>query len=70
MIKVTVEREKRLKAITELSIAIRMVAEALSNNAQITISNNVINASDQPAISIDAEEDVNETMIFDGDVIK
>lgn len=64
MIKVTVQTEKRLAAITNLSIAIKEVAKALNQGTHVTISDCIINNS-EVGVKIDAAEDVNETMIVE-----
>ena len=61
-IKVTVQTEKRLTAINNLSIAIRKVAEALVSGTTVEIKDNTFHGGD-PAILVDADEEVNETKI-------
>ena len=62
MIKVTVQTEDRLQAITNLSAAIKAVAEALSVGTHVEISNNTFNGQGT-AIKVDVAEVVNETII-------
>lgn len=61
-IKVTVQTEERLKAINNLSIAIRKVAEALAAGTTVEIRDNTFQGGD-PAISVDTGEEVSETKI-------
>ncbi|MBA7682338.1 hypothetical protein ES703_90688 [subsurface metagenome] len=61
-IKVTVQTEKRLAAINNLSIAIRKVAEALASGTTVEITNNTFNGGD-PALLIKTEEEITETKI-------
>ena len=63
-VRVTVQTEKRLSAITELSIAIRNVAEALSAQAVVNISDCTFSNNDIGA-NIDTAEEVTETMVFE-----
>ena len=63
-IKITVQTEKRLKAITELSIAIRNVAEALNESVKVVVENCTFNNNDIGA-QIDTQEDIKETKIFE-----
>ena len=54
-VRVTVQTEKRLNAINNLSIAIRKVAEALSSGTEITIKDNVFhNSGEEPPVNIDS----------------
>jgi len=62
MIKVTVQTEKRLVAITNLSIAIKEVARALSQGTHVTVSDCTFVGS-EIGVNIDSAEDVNETLI-------
>lgn len=68
-IQVTVQTEKRLHAITELSEAIKYVARALSLPPQVIISNNVIKAGENAsAIEINSEDvEITETKIIETD---
>ena len=61
-IEVKVQTEKRMKAITNLSIAVMEVAKALNRPTEVHITECVFNDGD-PAISIDSEQDVGETII-------
>ena len=61
-IKVTVQTEKRLIAINNLSIAVRKIAEALATGTTVMLTNNVFHGGD-PAVSINTEEEVTETII-------
>jgi len=61
-IKVTVQTEKRLLAINNLSAAILKVAEALASGTLVEVKNNVFHGGD-PALSIDTAEEVIETKI-------
>lgn len=63
-IQVTVQTEKRLNAINNLSKAIKHVAEALASGTHVTISDSIFNGGD-PAVLIETEKDVNETIIKD-----
>lgn len=65
-IKVTVQRENRLNAISDLASAVKYVAMALSQSPCVTITNNVLQGSD-PAISVDTADDVTETQIKETD---
>jgi len=60
-IKVTVQTEKRLNAINNLSEAIKHVAEALAIGTKVEITNNTLGGN--PAVSVDVEEDVSETIV-------
>lgn len=62
-IRITVQRADRLKAITELSVAIRCVAEALNQSPEVSISNCVMSECSS-GIVIDVAEDVTATGIF------
>jgi len=61
-IKVTIQTEKRLKAISDLAEAIKHTAQALSLPTQVTISGCHFQNT-ETAISIDATEEVKETLI-------
>ena len=61
-VKVTVQTEKRLTAINNLSAAIRSVADALAIGTHVTIKDCDISASDT-GIQIDTAEKVTETKI-------
>ena len=61
-IKVTVQTEKRLNAITNLAVAIKHVAKALAEGTHVEISSNTFHGGD-PAVKIDIAEDVTETII-------
>jgi len=61
-IRVTVQREDRLKAITELSKAIRQVAEALNQSPHVSIGNCVFKEMNT-GILIDTETEVTRTEI-------
>lgn len=61
-VKVTVQTEKRLTAINNLSIAIRKLAEALASGTTIEITGNTFHGGD-PAILVDIDEEVTETKI-------
>jgi len=64
-VKVTVQTEKRLVAISDLSEAIKHVAMALSHGTRVEIVNNTFEGGGDPAINIDATEDVTKTEIFE-----
>jgi len=59
-VQVTVQTEKRLAAITNLSIALMHTAMALSEGTHVSISGNTFNGGD-PAVKIDTDESVTET---------
>lgn len=61
-IKVTVQTEDRLRAINNLSIAVRRVAEALLIGTNVTIKDCKIK-NNGTAINIDTSENVTETKI-------
>ena len=61
-IKVTVQTEKRLKAIWDLSEAIKHVAIALSAGTHVDITDNTFNGGN-PAVSIATAEEIFETMV-------
>jgi len=61
-VKVTVQTEDRLKAINNLSEAIKCVAMALSTGTQVEISGNTFKGGN-PAVSINTEEKVFETKV-------
>ena len=61
-IEVRVQREDRLRAITELSVAIRCVAEALKQAPEVVITNNTLNNMDT-GINLDLTENVIKTEI-------
>ena len=61
-VKVTIQTEKRLIAINNLSIAIRKVAEALASGTRVEIVDNVFHGGD-PSILVDTDEEVIETKI-------
>jgi len=61
-IKVTIQTEKRLNAINNLSEAVKYVAKALSSGTQVAISNCNFQGGD-PALNIDTASVVNETKI-------
>lgn len=61
-IQVTVQASERMKAITELSIAIRLVAEALNRPPQVTVSDCTFIAG-EAGIVIDTAEEVTTTTI-------
>ena len=65
MIKVTVQREDRLKAISDLASAVKSLAEALNSSPHIDINHCTISGvgENSYAIKIDTVEEVNETMI-------
>ena len=61
-VRVTVQRENRLKAISDLAEAVKHVARALNNQTQVTVQGcTMYNAN--PGINIDASEDVERTEI-------
>jgi len=63
-IQVTVQTSERMKAITELSIAIRLVAEALSRPPQVTITDCTIVAGESgTGIIVDTAEEIIATTI-------
>ena len=65
-IKVTVQTQDRLEAITELSRAIHVVAKALASQTQIAISDCRLSfMEDEPAINIDTQEEITETIIHE-----
>ena len=61
-IKVTVQTEKRMTAITNLAIAVKELSKALGVGTHVTISGCTIHGG-EPAINIDTQEEVTETMI-------
>ncbi len=61
-IKVTVQTEKRLNAINNLSEAIKFVAKALDSGTRVEITDNVFKGGD-PTVSVDAQEEVFETIV-------
>ncbi len=61
-IQVTVQTTDRLKAINNLSAAIRSVAEALIQPIRVELNNNHINNA-KIGIAIDTTEEVTETII-------
>ena len=61
-IQVTVQTEKRLAATTNLSIAVKELAIALGSGTHVELSNNTFHGGD-PAIQIDTQEKVTETII-------
>ena len=64
-IKVTVQTEKRLNAINNLSEAVKLVAQALAVGTKVEVSNNIFNGGD-PGLSINTQEGgVFETIIKD-----
>ncbi len=66
-IRVTVQREDRLRAITELSIAIGAVAKALSQSAIVNVSNCAVEAKNGTGIKIDTADDINKTLVLEED---
>ena len=63
-IRVTVQTEERLKAINNLSFAIKKVAEALAEGTHVTISDCTFYSSDaEPAVSVDTTQETKETLI-------
>lgn len=65
-ITVTVQTEKRLKAISDLAEAVKLTARALQESVQVCIDNNTFTNND-PAISIDTAEEVKETIVKEVD---
>ena len=64
MIKITVQTEDRLKAINNLSAAIRDCAKALCTNVSVDIINNSFDVKGKnPAIKIDTTQEVTKTTI-------
>ena len=61
-IKVTVQTEKRLAAISDLAIAIKHVAIALSAGTHVSITDNIFNDG-APSVAINTHESVTETKI-------
>ena len=61
-IRVTVQTEKRLAAINNLSLAIRKLAEALAAGTKVEIVDNVFHGGD-PAVLVETDEEVAETKI-------
>ena len=61
-LKVTVQTEKRLAAISDLAEAVKHVAMALSTGTHVNIMDCVFNGGD-PAVSIDTAEEVTKTEI-------
>lgn len=65
-IRVTVQREDRLRAINNLSEAILVVAKALNTAPSVYMTNNVINGvKDGAGIQIDTEDKVTRTEIIE-----
>ncbi|MGD8499543.1 MAG: hypothetical protein PVJ86_02785 [Phycisphaerales bacterium] len=63
-IQVTVESSERMRAITELSVAIRLVAEALSRPPQVTIADcTIVTGESGTGIVVDTAEEVISTEI-------
>ena len=62
-IEVKVQTEDRLNAIKNLSIAVMEVARALNRPTEVYITECVFNGGD-PAVNINSEQDVSETLIF------
>lgn len=65
-IQVTVQTEKRLRAITELAQAINKVADALRVGTQVIVTDCQFSGQDI-AVNIDTTEEVTETMIVEID---
>lgn len=65
-IKITVQREDRLQAITNLSAAINKVADALCACPQVDISHCIFNACsyDEAAINIEITDKVDRTEVI------
>ena len=63
-IKVTVQTEKRLEAITALAMAIKHTAMALSTGTHVSIIDSTFNGGD-PAVNIDTAEEVTKTEIVE-----
>ncbi len=61
-VKVTVQTEKRLEAITILSYAIRDVAKALATGTKVEIKNNTFSGV-EVGVSVDTDEKVAQTLI-------
>ncbi len=61
-VRVTVQTEDRLRAINNLSIAIRRVAEALASGTLVEIKDSVFHGGN-PAVNINTVEEVTKTMI-------
>jgi len=61
-VQVTVQRENRLKAISDLAEAVKHVARALDNQTQVVVQGcHIVNAA--PGIHIDTAEKVDRTEI-------
>ena len=69
-IRVTVQREDRLRAINNLSEAILEVAKALNTAPSVAVTNNVINGvkEDGIGIQVDTEDKVTRTEIIDNTI--
>ena len=65
-IQVTVQTEKRLRAITELAQAINKLAEALGVSTQVKITDCQFSKNDI-AVNVDTAEDVTETTVVEID---
>ena len=63
MVKVTVQREDRLRAITTLSEAIKFLAQALNTAPNVYVTNCSVTGSDV-GIQIDTEDRVDRTQIL------
>ena len=63
MVKVTVQREDRLRAITVLSETVRELARALNTAPQVFVTNCTVNNS-EVGIRIDTEDNVDRTQIL------
>ena len=63
-IKVTVQTEKRLAAITNLSIAVKELAIALGVGTYVAISNNTFSGGD-PAVIVETTEVVTKTEVVE-----
>lgn len=65
-IRVTVQREDRLRAINNLSEAILVVAKALNTAPSVVVKNNVISdVKDGDGIRIDTEDKITRTEIIE-----
>ncbi len=65
MIKVTVQREDRLRAIMDLASAIKSLADALCTSPSVLIHDCTINGSDGIGLNIDTADKVTRTEIID-----
>jgi len=67
-VKVTVQTEERMEAITSMAKAIYELSKALGVGTHVSLSGfNISNVASGPAVNIDTAEDVTETTIEEFD---